>query len=231
MGLQSVTLTSFVNAVGYRLIPSKFPPIDLYEDVASADELDAVYAVEALTNPRLVEQVGRLGLVPKEDWLVGIPHCSYVMAAFTHVSPNGARFTNGFFGGYYCAASINTAIKETVYHMERVLGYTNEGPQRVQMRALFARFNAQLVDIRNEPYLSSSLYHPTAYADAQAFGVTQQQASQEGIVYRSVRHEGHDCYVLFKPRLVSEVHQTAHYDYCWDGEAISNVLKLSMLLE
>ncbi|WP_232428209.1 hypothetical protein [Photobacterium marinum] len=35
----------------YRLIPSKYPPINLYEDVADASQLDAVFAIEALTNP------------------------------------------------------------------------------------------------------------------------------------------------------------------------------------
>jgi hypothetical protein len=41
-----------------RIIPSHFPPIDLFEDVADPADLDVVHAVEALTNPRLRDQVG-----------------------------------------------------------------------------------------------------------------------------------------------------------------------------
>lgn len=55
----------------FRIIPSRYPPICLYEDVANADELEAVWAVEALTNDRLREEAGELARVPKEDWLVG----------------------------------------------------------------------------------------------------------------------------------------------------------------
>ncbi len=42
----------------YRLIPSKYPPINLYEDVAEPGQLEAIFAVEAITNPRLSEEVG-----------------------------------------------------------------------------------------------------------------------------------------------------------------------------
>lgn len=209
----------------YRLIPSKYPPIDLYEDVASVDELEAVYAVEAMTNPRLLEQAGDLNLVPKEDWLVGVPHASYAMAAFTHINPEGARFTTGDFGGYYCAPSLDTAIKETIYHQERLYGYTKEPAQRIQMRSLFARFSADLVDITDQQHLSSNLYHPTDYSHSQAFASQQRSNGADGLKYRSVRHAGHDCFVLFRPRLITEICQAKHYDYCWNGSAITSVLE------
>ena len=35
----------------YRLVNSKFPPIELFDDVASADEFEALYQIQALTNP------------------------------------------------------------------------------------------------------------------------------------------------------------------------------------
>ena len=210
----------------YRLIPSKYPPIDLYEDVANADELEAVYAVEAMTNPRLLEEAGDLNLVAKADWLVGIPHASYAMAAFTHINPEGARFTTGDFGGYYCAPALDTAIKETIYHQERLYGYTNEPAQRIQMRSLFARFNADLIDITDAQNLSSNLYHPTDYSHSQAFANEHRTQGSDGLLYRSVRHVGHDCFVLFRPRLMTEICQAKHFEYCWNGSSITNVLEM-----
>ncbi|MFH7564522.1 RES family NAD+ phosphorylase [Oceanimonas smirnovii] len=212
----------------YRLIPSKYPPIALYEDVATLDELEAVYAVEAMTNPRLLDEAGDLSLVPRKDRLVNIPHCSYAMAAFTHINSEGARFTTGDFGGYYCAPSLDTAIKETIYHQERLCGYTKEPAQRIQMRSLFARFNAALIDITAEQHLSSNLYHPTDYNHSQAFASEQRSYGVDGLKYRSVRHAGHDCFVLFKPRLITEICQAKHFDYCWNGNAITNVLEINI---
>lgn len=212
----------------YRLIPSKYPPIDLYEDVATVDELEAVYAVEAMTNPRLLEQAGNLNLVAKEDWLVGIAHASYAMAAFTHINPEGARFTTADFGGYYCAPSLDTAMKETIYHQERLYGYTNEPAQRIQMRALSARFNGDLIDITDALNLSSNLYHPTDYSHSQMFANAQRSQGADGLLYRSVRHAGHDCFVLYKPRLITEICQAKHFEYCWNGSAITSVLEMKL---
>lgn len=212
----------------WRVIPSRYPTIDLYEDVASADELEAVWAIEAITNERLKEQAGELSRVPKEDWLVGLHGGSYVMAAFTHLNPEGARFTTGDFGGYYCAPLLDTAVKETVYHQERFFGYTREPAQKVQMRVLFTTFDATLSDITGEPFLSSPLYHATDYSQSKAFAQTQKAKNVDGIYYRSVRHTAHDCYVLYRPCLVTNVHQAQHLEYHWNGSAITNVLSIKL---
>ena len=74
------------NAV--RIIPSVFPPIDLFERVARPEHLDAVHAIESAFNPRLRDAVGDLSLVPRDERIVG-PGAGYIMAAFTHVSPDG----------------------------------------------------------------------------------------------------------------------------------------------
>ncbi|MGB7995756.1 MAG: RES family NAD+ phosphorylase [Photobacterium halotolerans] len=223
------TLKPFRDQPCYRLIPSKYPPINLYEDVAEPDQLEAIFAVKALTNPRLAEETGQFARVPVEERLVGIPHCSYVMAAFTHVNPDGGRFNTADFGAYYAARDINTAIKETSYHMERILGYTQEPSQDIQMRSIQAWFSAALVDFTEKTYLDSALYHPTNYAHSQAEAITMKEARQDGVLYHSVRHQGHDCFALYKPNLVSKVCQSNHYVYKWNGSAINTVLEISMV--
>ena len=212
----------------YRIIPSRYPTINVFEDVANADELEAVWAIEALTNDRLREDAGELERVPKEDWLVGLSGGSYVMAAFTHINPEGARFTTGDFGGYYCAPLLDTAVKETVYHQERLFGYTNEPAQKVQMRVLHTEFDASLADITGEEFLSTPLYHATNYDQSQTFAAEQKASKRDGIRYRSVRHSGHDCYVLYRPCLVTQILQAQHLDYHWNGSAIANVLEIKL---
>ena len=51
----------------FRIVPSRFPPINLFEAVADPADLDAVYQIEAMTNDRLREEVGDISLVPPED--------------------------------------------------------------------------------------------------------------------------------------------------------------------
>ena len=55
----------------YRIVNSSFPPIALFEDVLDAEDLEVAYAIEALTNDRLVEQAGVLARVRPEDRLSG----------------------------------------------------------------------------------------------------------------------------------------------------------------
>ena len=100
----------------YRLVNSKFPPIALFDDVADADEFEVLYQIQALTNPRLHNEVGRLELIARDQIPFGIPGCSYAIAPFTHVNPAGSRFSDGSFGVLYLADSMETALAEVRHH-------------------------------------------------------------------------------------------------------------------
>ena len=51
----------------WRIVSSRFPPIQLFERVTDPADLEAVLALESLTNDRLRAEVGQLDLVPQED--------------------------------------------------------------------------------------------------------------------------------------------------------------------
>ena len=73
----------------WRIIPSRFPPIQLFERVTDPDDLEAVFELDALTNPRLRDEAGDIELVPPKDRISG-PATTIIMAAFTHLNPNGS---------------------------------------------------------------------------------------------------------------------------------------------
>ncbi|MFN3582227.1 MAG: RES family NAD+ phosphorylase, partial [Pseudomonas sp.] len=102
----------------YRLVNSKFPPIAIFDDVADADEFEELYALQSLTNPRMLNQAGQLELIMRSDIPFGIPGCSYATAPFTHVNPDGSRFSDGSFGVLYLADCMETAIAEVRYHQQ-----------------------------------------------------------------------------------------------------------------
>src|SRR5882762_9250510 len=81
----------------FRVISSRYPPIHLFERVANAEDWDALYWLESLTNARLRDEVGEIELVSREERVFG-PGASVIMAAFTHLNPEGSRFADDTFG-------------------------------------------------------------------------------------------------------------------------------------
>jgi hypothetical protein len=212
----------------YRLIPSRFPPVQLFERVADPRDLDAVFAIEALTNQRIRDEVGALQLVPPEERVTGAG-AGYLMAAFTHISPTGGRFTDGTYGAYYAARDLQTAVDETVYHRERFLRATREEPLEIDMRVLRARLQADLHDLRGMGEVAPELYHSDDYSASQALGRSLRAMNSWGVAYDSVRRSGGECAAVFRPRALSRCQQTQHLAYVWDGTRISTVYEKKVL--
>lgn len=222
MPLASLSKLAYSMQRCYRIIPSQFPPIHLFEDVADPDEFEALFAVQMLTNPRIQEEIGLIDLVPKDQRLYAVPGCGYVMAAFTHINPDGSRFSNGDYGIYYAADSISTAIAETIYHKEQFLSFTREPAQELAMRSLVAEFSAELFNLTLLDKKANPLYSPVNYQQSQILGAQVKEQQEDGIVYHSVRAEGTN-YALFKPNVIHKCQQGLHFSYVWNGEKIITV--------
>jgi hypothetical protein len=151
----------------WRLVASRFPPVGLFDRVAQAADLETVFAIESLTNARLRQEAGELALVPAEDRISG-PGTTPIMAAFTHLGGPGSRFTDGSYGVYYAARSIDTAIVETAYHRARFLAATAEPPLQFDMRSYAADIVADFYDIRGAAARHAALYErdPGGYGPA-----------------------------------------------------------------
>lgn len=227
--LDTLSKINFSRQRCYRLIPSKFPPVHLFEDVADEQEFATLYEIQALTNPRIQDEIGKLSLVPEGERLFAAPGSGYIMAAFTHINPNGSRFSNGDYGIFYASESLDTAIAETVFHRERFLRYTQEPPQELDMRTLVAEFSANLhslLDLNKSEHL---IYSSTNYTTSQALGAELKQRGDEGLVYHSVRAGNNERnFALFKPKTIHQCQQGAHYSYVWTGEMISSVYKKTL---
>ena len=85
-----------------RIVPTRYPTIHLYERVANAEDFDALYALEAMTNERLRDELGEVERVPASQRRYG-PGSGPIMAAFTHVNLAGSRFSGGDYGLFYAA--------------------------------------------------------------------------------------------------------------------------------
>jgi len=212
----------------YRLVPSRFPPVGVFDRFADPEDLDVLYAAEGMTNDRLRNETGALHLVPAQERLTG-PGTTPIMAAFTHLNPAGSRFSDGSYGIYYAARAVETAIAERTYHHARFLRASSEQPMEVDMRCYLADIDSDLVDLRGEEARRPELFLPDSYAYSQIFGREQRAAGANGIVWNSVRHADGQCVGLFKPRSVSPCRQGPHYAFVWDGTRIAQVYEKSNL--
>lgn len=206
----------------FRIIPSRFPPVGLFDAVADPADLEAVFQIEAMTNDRLREEVGDLALVAPEDRVSG-PGATPIMAAFTHLNPEGDRFTDGSYGVFYASLTLETAIAETRHHRVRFLQATDEPAQELDMRVYTVDLNAEVHDIRGMRKSHPGYYHPASYALSQEMAWRLRDEESNGIVYLSVRDDGGECVAVFRPRLLSNCRQERHLCYVWDGKGIGTI--------
>lgn len=191
----------------HRLIPSQFPPIGLFDTVATAADAGAVMELAGWTNDRLVKQ--RLARLPEDEWVFGRANSSVVMAAFLHAAPGGSRFSGPDLGAWYAAAALATAIAEVGHHLRReALSRGVETMQRT-FRSYTARLEGSYRDIRgSEPALHAS----DSYAAGQAFGAAVRAAGDDGLLYDSVRHRGGSNVCAYRPSKVLDVVQAEHLE-------------------
>ena len=132
----------------HRLIPSQFPPIGLFDTVATTADLAAVMELVGWTNDRLVaERVHRL---PQSEWVFGIPNASIVMAAFLHVAPGGMRFNGPELGAWYAADALRTAAAEVGHHLRRETVARGVATMSRTFRAYSATLLGDYLDIRGQ---------------------------------------------------------------------------------
>lgn len=203
-----------------RIIRSLFPPIDLFEDLADPEDWPLLIAAEQKTNPRLMETIGTLDLVPAERRVSG-PGATFLMAPFTHVSPDRpSRFSSGSYGVLYAARAFETALLETMHHHARFMARTKEAPGWTsQFRELVLDVAAELHDLTGDANWQAML-DPDDYAASQALAAGLRADGSEGILYPSVRHPCGLCVGLFHPDRAGNVVQARHLDYHWNGTRV-----------
>jgi len=204
-----------------RLIPSRYPTVGLYDAIADPADLDVVFAVEALTNPRIRDELGQLSLVAPEERVSG-PGSTPIMAAFTHLNPDGSRFSDGSYGVYYAAQSLETAVAEVSHHRAIFLARTAEPPIDVDMRVISATVDAPLHDLAVVPGPRDAIFDPVSYAASQVLGRRLREAGSWGVHYPSVRDAGGWCVGLFRPRALKPARTGTHIALHWDGQRISH---------
>lgn len=210
----------------YRIIPSRFPPISIFERIYETEEdREIAFAIEGMTNPRLRHEAGEIDLIPRGEWLTG-PGTSPVMAAFTHLG-YPSRFTNGTFGIYYAARTLQTAIAETSYHRAKFLAATKQPDQEITMRVYSGTTIGEFHDLSGKAF--RSLFDPSHYDASQAFGAKLKDQNSNGLIFPSVRDPAGLCLGAFRPKALRPPKQRSHLRYLYNAtkEAITDVFRIT----
>ncbi len=217
----SVPTTSVSWTGARRIIRSLYPPIDLFEDLADPEDWPLLIAAEQKTNPRLMETLGALDLVPPDRRVAG-PGATYLMAPFTHVSPDRpSRFTRGEYGVLYVAERFETALLETMHHHTRFMVRTAEPPGWTsQFRELVLDVAAAVHDLRGGGAALAPALDPDTYEESQALAASLRANGSEGLIYPSQRDPGGQCVGLFHPDRATNLIQGRHLAYRWDGRLV-----------
>ncbi|NGM51835.1 RES family NAD+ phosphorylase [Caulobacter sp. 602-2] len=194
----------------WRLIPSRFPPIGLFDTVATAADLDAVMDLAGWTNDRLVAE--RIARLPSEERVYGRPNASIVMASFLHVAPGGMRFNGPDLGAWYAAERLTTAVAEVAHHLRREAVATGVETISRQYRVYTARLEGDYLDIRGQQASRPGVYASDDYTAGQVLGEAVRASGGAGILFDSLRHAGGVNVAAHRPRNVQDVTQGDHYE-------------------
>lgn len=206
-----------------RIISTRHPPVDLFEDIADPRDWEALISLEMKTNSRVMQDVGRLDLVPPDRRVSG-PGASYVMAPFVYVSTDrDGRFNDGTFGAYYAAESFETALEETRHHRAEIYRAAGDEPGWFsQFLELIGPVDNEFHDLRGAPEYEEFL-DPDGYGASQNLARRLRAEGSNGIVFPSVRRPGGECVAAFWPNVIGVPQQGRVLTYHFDGQRIDYV--------
>ena len=203
----------------HRLIPSRH--LQDGESVLGtlADDeaqLQAIFALDAATNDRLLAEQRRLPGIGPEELVFGVPYATVVNASFCHAHPLCALFSGPDRGAWYAAVGLATAQAEVAFHKSVQLAEIGRFEDTVTYDDYLADFSAGFHDLRRARGFKACL-DAASYVDSQALAEDLLDAGSLGVVYSSVRHARGTCVACFRPPLVANVRRDRTYRFTWTG--------------
>jgi len=192
---------------GYRLIPSRFPPISIYAGLVANDRIDSLVEIENLTNPRL-KAAQRLTSV--EDLEPSNRLQNWNHAPFAYSNPEGSLFFGADRPCLELASDKQTALAISVARRQRFLSRTDEPAVGLDMRMLATPICGTFLDLR---HLGAGLTHD----ERRAIGMTVPTSTQ-GVLYTAPERPSGECVAVLDGGVLGRSLQANHYRFLWDGQ-------------
>lgn len=196
----------------FRLIPSRFPPVSVYEGLVANDRMDALVDIENLTNPRLQSQA-RIASMENKDPKTSARLQNWNLAPFAYGHPEGSIFFDADRPCLEVAADRQTALAISVAKRQRFLACTSEGPIGLDMRMFKTPLSGRFVDLR---HLSAEKVRDIG----RDFGKSI-EADVDGVLFHSIERPSATAISVLNGSILEQTLQAVHYRYQWNGERIS----------
>jgi hypothetical protein len=202
------------DAEWYRLIPSRFPPVDLYERLPPAARA-AAPVLEEMTNPRLASKArltgGNAGVDENSPQLQNWNH-----APFAYRNPEGSFLLGPSYGVMELARTLDDALAIAVRRREIFLSRTAEPPMDLDMRVFSTPVKGRFLDLR---WLALDLTEEAR----REIGRQALADNALGAVFHRPERPRSDFLAVFNLSAVGRTVQGKHYRFVWDGHVIRSL--------
>lgn len=135
-----------------------------------------------------------------------------------------SRFSDGSFGVWYGAESVETTVHESAYHWcHGLLGDAGFDREVVvaERKVYMVDCNAALLDFRGAVGQNPGLLHPSDYALCRSVGARIHREGHPGLVTPSVRRPAGENVAIFNPAVLSNARFLCQLTYHLNGEQIT----------
>jgi len=202
----------------YRNIVSLRVSQDLFDDLSDDPQAwQSAQMLELQTKPAVFESSQPVIDRPFEqaDWenAIGYP--------FKRSSVS--RYSDGSFGVWYGAGSIETTVHETGYHWKNHLladaGYTQPGIV-MQRKVYQVQCDALLIDLKPKIQQYPAILHPTDYTLTHQIGSTIYREGHPGLLTGSARDANGEVYAIFNAKVLSQPMMVCNLTYATSEEGV-----------
>lgn len=198
----------------FRLIPSRFPPVSIYERVAPEANWAMLHEVETLTNPRVRERRMLTGTSRVDDASPRLQNWNH--APFAYLNPEGTWLLDPSIGALELSDSLQTALAASLRRRELFLGRTSEPPMDLDMRVLCTRVSGRFADLTG---LDPSLNQAARWR----LGEEILQSDVDGALFSSPYRAAGRGLAVFNAGVLARSLQAEHFRFVWDGTRIRSI--------
>ncbi|BAM93139.1 hypothetical protein S58_71750 [Bradyrhizobium oligotrophicum S58] len=201
----------------YRLIPSRFPPVNVYDGLIASDRLDEIVSVENITNPRL-RSLDRLQRNAADGANADPKLQNWNLAPFAYGNPDGSTFFDEQRPCLELSLEQQTALAVSVAKRQSFMEATSEAPIGLDMRMLCTPINGVFWDLRQVSRSVAAMDQLSRYDLG-----TRMPENANGILYRPIERPTGACVAILTGDVLQRSQQTVHFRYVWDGSRISEL--------
>jgi hypothetical protein len=203
----------------YQLIPSRFPPVDVYERLELPELRTAALELEQRTNPRLTA-MKHIETPPKRGDRAAHQFQNWNHAPFVYKNPEGSHFLGPAYGVAEMVVDLTAALLFALHRREEFFSRTNEGAMGQDMRVLCRRVTGTFTDL-------TALDPALAQAERWKIGQKLCDDGATGIIHRRPGLGGHRFISVFDGTVLGRAVQGAHYRFVWDGKTVKSIYDFS----